>query len=293
MKNHLHLLLILLLPGCLSKKESPGYGDWRDKFVKQETYRITETRTRYEFINNEYVKQSESVTFKTFDSNSRLIGINDTHFYEYNSKGNIAKELYCVRTCEVPFETIYTYNDKDQLMELKSIHPNRKDTLVSRVFTYTSNGQLATEIISPGARQTTITHIYNSDSTKRSTTRTEFNTNLNSWLTDYDNFIYDSSKHLVKKEYRMKDKDLVKISTYKYEYGQEIERMDTTITSIPTYQLDLSENVYQHAYYGKEELKYDNEDRVVEKIIYRPDYKTPSSRWTYQYKKTTSDAASK
>lgn len=286
MKSSFYIILGLLLGGCFSKKETNDYGDWRDKFVKQESYRIVETMTHFQFINNKYVKQTESVSFKTFDSSDRLIGENDRHFYEYNSKGNVSKESYCGRTCEIPFETIHIYDSVGQLTELKSLHPNMKGTIVDRIFKYNSAGQLVTEISTPGERQTTIEHTYNPDSTKSSTTRTEFNTNVNSWLTYYDKFFYNSSKQLTKQEYRMKDKDLVKISTYKYDNGLETQRVDTTITSIPGYQLDLSKNVGHHAYYGKEELKYDIDGRVIEKIIYRPDYKTPSSKWTYEYKKT-------
>jgi len=156
---------------------------------------------------------------------------------------------------------------------------------LTKKFEYNLKGQLVKEIVGSGEKPTTIEYTYNSDSTRSSLARTEFNTNVNSWLTYFEKYFYDSSKLLIRKEYRMKDKDLVRISRYKYKRGLEIERVDTTITSIRSYKLDLSQNVSHHAYYGKEEFKYNKEGQIIEHIIYRPDYKTPNSKWRFEYKK--------
>jgi len=131
MKSSYLILIGLISFGC-SRKPDNDYGAWRKIFLKQESYRIVKTTTHFEYSGGKYSKQDESTSFKIFNSRDKLIGENDTHFYEYNSRGQLVKEFFCMRTCEVPYETTYIYNDHEQLVEMRSFYPNRKDTVVDK-----------------------------------------------------------------------------------------------------------------------------------------------------------------
>lgn len=259
--------------------------DWRAKYRQNESYWITETSICTTLRNNALVIDS-SKSFKSYDRDGKLLEIDDRLFYVYDSLGRVMKELYCLRDCDAPYELLYIYNDRNQLTTKIDCSPNLKDTIAIHTFEYDQSGLLIKETMGLDSLKTIIVHTYNLDSTKKSTTETSFNTNVQRWITNIDSFYYNSMRQMIRKEFRVKNEDMVKISRYEYSNVNVTRRTDTTITSIPMYKPDLSHGTIHHAYYGKEEFEYDSEDRVIKHVIYQPDYRIPYSTTEFRFDKS-------
>lgn len=265
------LTIAFLVPSCDGRKIDRYPDDWRNPFWEEEAYRVEEIRTDSVVEHGKYVVRS-TTSFRSYDRKDRLIGVNDQYFYEYDSLGRVQKEQYCMRTCEVPGETRYAYNGAGQLVEKRT---SFAQWTTRDVFQYDARGLLIRETIGSDSLATSILHTYNRDSTRESTTKRSFNTNVDRWLTDIDSFFYDSKKQTIRKHDRRLGEDRLTISRYEYDHENLIRRIDTTITSIPFYKLKPSERTILHVYYGKEEFAYDSEGRVIRHVVYQPDYVTP------------------
>lgn len=274
-RNYLIILCLLLLFSCLNQKEF----EWKKKYFEQEAYRIEYLETRYKY-NYWYHKESEEKYIKGFNSKNQLINYNNYRFYDYDSSGRIIKEVYCLRDCEIPAQELYTYGSNDLLIDKKICHPLWEDTIMKVQYEYDSNF-LIKEIVGRKAPYKTIRYKYNNSGKLIKKDVREYNQNIDDWVEYYDTIYYDNSGKKIRQDYFVKGRDLQKITTYFYEAGKVVLEIDTTITTIKSYQLDLDNKVVYHSYYGKREFKYDSKGRLIKKIIYRPDYKTPYTKIEY------------
>lgn len=272
-------ILIFIFTSCTERTTD----EWMNGFIEQEEYRILTTRTYFKFRDNKYILNSQDSSFKTYDINDRMIGENNRSFYIYDSLGRIQKELFCWRSCDYPLEELYKYNSKNQLIEILM---NPPDTMYLKSLEYHPNGLLKKETIGSDTLKTTIVYTYNIDSTLKTKTKREYSSYPKKWLVFKDSYFYSKDKKLIRQEWQREDKDLLRITKYKYnEQGLLFETIDTTFTTLKSYQLDSTKNYIYKAYYGKEQYKYDSLGRITEEIRYRPDYKTPGTKIEYKYKR--------
>ena len=281
--NSLFLIIsIFILFGC----STPNEYEWQQKFFEQEDYRIEYIKTIYKYKDGNYEKESESKYHKGFDAKNQRINFNNRHFYEFDDSGKLMKEMYCIRTCEIPIQVFYNYGENDLLINKKIKYIMGEDTITRIRYEYDSI-HLVKEIVGSEAPFTTIGYKYNNSGELIKKNVREFNENVEKWIEYFDTIIYDMTGKKVRKDYFVKGEDLQRITRYFYEGGNIIQEIDTTITSIEEYKLNLEKGTVHHAYYGKREYIYDSNDRLIEMLIYQPDYKTPYKKIEVREKRIT------
>ena len=281
MKNYFIIIVISILVSC-SNSDQNEY-EWQQKYLERENHRIEFFEINYQYENGGYKKEYESRYFKGFDSNNRLINYDNNHFYYYDSLGKLTKEEYCIRSCNIPMQEFYNYGKNDLLLNKKIYHQVWEDTLTIVEYDYDS-GFLTEEVI--GREEPFTTKRYEYDIKGRLVKKSveEFNQNVDRWINYYDTIIYDKAGKKIRKDHFAKGQDLQKVTTYYYEGDNIIQEIDTAITSIETYKLTMEKGTVYHAYYGKREFKYDSTRKLIEKIIYQPDYKTPYTKIEFSEK---------
>ena len=275
-----------MLIGC---SYNSGYNDWRSAFIELEDHRITKIETRFAYRSGEFIDESRDTTFETYDSDNRLIGKMNTHFYEYDSLERISKEIYCMRTCEIPMYTVYKYDKKGDLLSKSIVNGRTNDTTVIYQFDYDQFNNLITEKLGSDSLGITTTFNYDNQGFKLASRKSEFNSNTNEWVITLDSFFYDQNHRIIRTETRTEGVDILKISRFYYDNNIET-RIDTAITSLKSYQLDNSVNWAHHVNYGKTKKIFDEFGRVIEQVIFKPDYKTPYMMWRYTYSRTDANS---
>jgi hypothetical protein len=266
--------------------------DWRDGFLRQEVYKITTYEKVFKYKDSSYVFDWADSNFRTFNKDNTLISNNHTSFMMYGDNGLLTEEKYCVRNCENPSRDKFYYNKHGQLMQLLSFKGNdtipymianykyKKDLLIVREHFLTWN-------LDDFNKPTLELYTYYADNNLKSITKREFSTNVREWRTYVDSMYYDNENKLIRKERSEVDLDLTKITYYFYNSQKQlIQTKDTAITSLEWYKYPLDRNVIHSAYYNREEFKYDSQGRIIERIIYQPDYKTPHQKIITEYVKT-------
>ena len=256
-------------------------GDWRQDYIDQEKSRLVTVQKSYDFISGDYSLKNIDSTLVTFNEKGQKLGINDRHFYKYDATGKLIAEEYCMRTCEYPGQEVYYYDSLNRLVKTVVIVSKEREW-VSAQYNYNDKNLLIKKTI--GSDSTPTTEIFTYDNLSRKTTKTkqEFNTNVNKWLTFVDSMFYDTNNNMILKKRRHVGEDLLTISKYSYSDTLLLTQIDTTITTILGY-LPTPETSH-HAYYFRTDYKYNTDNKLIEKITTRPDYKTPTFKVTYEYK---------
>ncbi|MGZ4077908.1 MAG: hypothetical protein ACXVED_08430 [Bacteroidia bacterium] len=262
---------------CSDKKT----GDWRQFYIDQEKSKITTIQKSFEYSSSGYSLTSVDSTYETFNEKHQKLGINNMHFYKYDTDGKVIAEEYCMRTCEKPGKEIYYYDSLNRLTKTKVI-VSGDNKWVSAKYFYNDKNLLTKKIIGNDSTPTTETYTYDRMAHLTTKTRKEFNTNVNEWLTIVDSMFYGSDNNMIlKKRYHIGE-DLMTISKYSYKDTLLMSQVDTTITTIKEY-LPTPET-FHHAYYFRVDYKYNSDNKIIEKITTQPDYKTPAYKVTYEYK---------
>ncbi|MEM8894328.1 MAG: hypothetical protein AAGC88_07110 [Bacteroidota bacterium] len=162
--------------GCeYGRRTEPAYNDWRTPYMEQEDYRIIKTVKRLKYQFGTFISENTSTSFKTYNSEDRLVGKNNVHFYHYDSTGVMIKELYCGRTCEFPIVQLHSYNPNGKIVKITII--SGSDTLRIETFEYYSQGM----IVKQSRNDSTVSiteYSYNEDFTVKSSVTTDFNSNV-------------------------------------------------------------------------------------------------------------------
>ena len=273
-------LLLLALSGCSRERT---YG-WMQKYLAQEKSRITTTQTSYEFAFDGYSLQYIDSSYETFNEEGQKIGINNLHFFKYDASGKLMAEEYCLRTCENPGKKLYYYDNLNRLLKTTIVTSQEKERVTARYF-YNNKNLLIKKTTGPDSLPTTETYAYDSLLRLTSLIKREYNFNVNQWLTHTDSLFYTSGNRPFLKKRRRLGEDLLTISKYRYHDTLLISQTDTTITTLKGY-LPTPQTVL-HAYFFRTDYTYDLNNRLIEKMTTQPDYKTPSRKVTYKYRKTT------
>ena len=264
--KRLVFIIFIFLIGC---SDSNKY-EWMQKYHSQVVYRIEYKEVWYKWEEGEYVQSFIEIDIKGYNSQDQLISFNDTHFYQYDDSGRTLKEEFCMRSCERPAIRLYNYG-KYGLIESEMVyHPAWSDTTTAVSYQYDSI-QLVKEI----QVGSSITYSYDSSGYLLCKTTREFNTNVDEWIVYIDSIWYNAERQLTKKDHYQQGEDFQKITRYLYEGGKLIEEKDSTLTTDQSIYFGLDTATVWHAYYGKREYKYDESGKLIEEIIYQPDYKTP------------------
>lgn len=284
------IILLFLFPYLIFS--SANYSDWRDKFFREESYKVTAYEKTYKFKDGQYVFDWADSNFQTFSKDNILISSDHVSFYDYNNKGQLIEEFHCMRTCEYPFKDkffydaygrlvqILAYNGRDTIPFMITNQKYKKDLLVFKENFLTWDSK---DFNKPN--QEILTYYPNGN--LKSKTLHEFNTNVKEWRTYIDSMYYNIDNQLIRKEHRELDLELLSIKYYKYNSNNLlIETKDTAITSYEWYKYPLETNVIHSVYYNREEFKYDSDGRIIERIIFKPDYITPYQKITTKYVKT-------
>lgn len=275
----LFLILIFIFTCCT--KQIPY--KWMYDFIKKEEYRIVTVQTTYNFRHNKYILSRVDTNFKTYDINDRIIGENNRTFYIYDSLDRIQKELFCWRTCDYPLEELYKYNSKNQLIEILM---NPPDTMYLKRLEYYLNGLLKKETIGSDTLKTTIIYTYNTDSTLKTKTKREYSSYPKKWIVFKDSYFYSKDKKLIKQEWQAKGSEVLQITKFTHnKRGLLIETIDTVFTSKKNKKSDTIDIYIYHGFINKKQYTYDSLDRIIEKIQYGPDYKTPGHKLEFKYEK--------
>jgi len=271
------ILLLSTIISCSDKKT----GDWRQLYIDQEKSRITTVQKHFEYRSADYSLTSVDSTFETFNEKHQKLGINNRHFYKYDTDGKIIAEEYCMRTCESPGKEIYYYDSLNRLIKT-TINLSENSEWVSAKYFYNDKSLLIKKLIGNDTTPTTETYTYDKIPRLIAKTKKEFNTNVSKWRTIVDSMFYDSDNNMVlKKRYHI-DEDLMTISKYNYKDTLLMSQIDTTITPKKGY-LPTAET-FHDAYYFRVDYKYNSDKKIIEKITTQPDYKTPAFKVTYEYK---------
>jgi hypothetical protein len=277
LRTLISILTLLSITACTDI----GTSDWRQKYIDQEKRRIIKVTKNYEFDSGDYSLKGIDSIFETYNENGQKLGINNTHFYKYDTSGKLIAEEYCTRTCEKPGKEIYYYDNLNRLVKTIVVF-SKYDKRVSARYYYNDKNLLIKKVIGNDSSATTESYTYNSLSRRTTKTKREYNTNVNKWLTIVDSMFYgDNNRLILKKRYHLGE-DLLTISKYNYKDTLLISELDTTITHIQGY-LPTTETVH-HAYFFRTDYKYNLDQKVIEKVTTRPDYKTPIFKVTYEYR---------
>ena len=255
--------------------------DWRHDYIIQEKNRTLTVTRQFDFSSGSFIQSYVDSTLTTFNDKGQKLGVNDKHFYKYDSKGNVILEEYCLRTCDNPGKKIHYYDSLNRLIKTIIKFPNDKEWVDAQYF-YNDKNLLIRKVMGNDSTPTTISYTYDNLNRKYTKTRKEFNTNVNEWLTFVDSMFYDTNNNLSIKKRRQIGKDLLTISKYSYKDTLLITQIDTTITTIPGYL--PTPNTVHHAYFFRTDYKYNSDNKLIEKTTTQPDYKTPSFKVTYEYR---------
>ncbi|MBI3193779.1 MAG: hypothetical protein HYZ34_04820 [Ignavibacteriae bacterium] len=280
-KNIIFFLSLFFFIGC-SK-------DWRDEYFEHEVYKEVTLKRWYEFDSTEYKFWFADSSFETFNEQSQRISNDHMSFYAYDISGKIIKNTYCLREqYDNPLVDRYYYDTKGNLIKITTESPfkNNNYDSVRENNTYDSNGLLVTKKFGSKPQSRTEIFTYYDNKNVKTITRRFFNENVNKWDESLVTLFYDDENNCVRKQKIKIGEDLLTISNNYYDSQKRLTKsVDTTLTSRSNTKLIIQKNTVHHAYYGKREYKYDTQNRLLEEIIYRPDYKTPYAKIEYEYKK--------
>lgn len=256
-------------------------GDWRQDYIDQEKSRTVIITKQFDFSSGDFIQKYTDSTLTIFNEKGQKIGVNNSHFYKYDSIGQLVLEEYCMRTCENPGKKAHYYDNLNRLVKTTIIVSKERERVISQYY-YNDKNLLIKKVIGNDSMATT--ELYTYDSLNRKTTKTEreFNTNVDEWLTFVDSMFYDSNNNMTFKRRRHIGEDLLTISKYIYKDTLLLTQIDTTITTLKGYL--PTPNTIHHAYFFRTDYKYNSENKVIEKITSQPDYKTPCYKVTYEYK---------
>jgi len=277
MRIFITIFIISLLIGCSEKR----IGDWRQEFIDQEKSRINTLAKSYDFDSGKYVLRYIDSSFNTYNEKGQLLGIDNKFFCRYDSTGKLIEEVFCLRDCENPGRELYFYDNLNRLIRTEMVFPDDKAWVLEQYF-YNNQNLLVREVYGIDSTPTTITYTYDSLSRKTTETKHEFNDNVDKWFTYVDSLFYDKNNNVILKKGREIGLDLLKISKLTYKDSLLVTRVDTAITSISTY-LPTPTSIH-HALFFREEYRYNLDNKLIERTIFQPDYKTPYCKMTYEYK---------
>lgn len=256
-------------------------GDWRQEYMKQEKRRIITYTRQYEYESGNFKLESIDSSFESFNEKGQLLGNNDFVFYQYDSTGKLISIQSCGRSCDYYQKEIFTYDSLNRLIKSVVIVSPEKQYISNQYF-YNENGLIIKHIRGSDSNATSYEYTYDGLSRKIAETKREYNSNTKKWLSSVDSFFYGEGKNILMQKRYHSEKDLLTISKFAYIDTLLISQIDTAMTTNPTY-LPNSQTKY-HAYYNKTEYKYDTNNRLAEKLRYRPDYVTPIFKTTYEYR---------
>ena len=281
LKTTTYILILTTFLSCSDRKTAV----WQDQYLNQEKSRIYITEKSYEYNSGKYNLETTDKSFETFNEKGQKIGLSNTHFYKYDSVGKIIEEEYCMRTCENPGKTKYYYDKDGKLLKIVNIWAIDNSERIQQLNVYNDKNQIVKKVFGGDSLATTEIYTYDNFSNLTRKDRKEYNFNSDVWLEYTDTLFYDTDKNLMQKETRQKNVDLLTISKYTYNDKRLlVSERDTTITTIKGYLLDPKDKTVLSAYYGRTDYKYNSENKLVEKILFQPDYQTPYLRMTYEFK---------
>lgn len=262
---------------CSSKQTD----DWRQIYFDQEKKRIVTITKYFEYSSGDYILKSTDSAFETFNEKGQKLGMNDRHFYKYDTSGKLIFEEYCMRTCERPGKEIYHYDSLNRLNKTVVV-VSKGNEWVSAQYYYNDNSLLIKKVIGNDSIPTSETYTYDSLSRTASVTTREYNRNIDKWLTFVDSMFYGSNNNMILKKKYSDGEDLLRISKYSYQDTLLISQVDTAITTNKIYL--LTPEATHHAYYFRTDYKYNSDHKVIEKVTTQSDYKTPTLKVTYEYR---------
>jgi hypothetical protein len=278
-----YLISTLILWAFISCSDSQSEGkpdDWRQVYINQEKSRITTTKKFYNYRLSRYSLNSSSSGFVTFNEKDQKLSIGNTHFYVYDKDGRLIAEEFCMRTCETPGRIIYIYDSLNRLEMEKYVVSDDKEWITAKYF-YDDNNLLIRK--TNGSDKFPAIELYTYDQYNRIVTikRDEYNHNLDSILQTLDSIFYAQNGSIDKRKKYRTGKDFLTISRFTYDDTLLVSQTDTTITTLIDY---LPHPGSAHsAYYFRTDYKYNSAGKIIEKITYQPDYKTPTFKVTYEY----------
>ncbi|HEX2788321.1 MAG TPA: hypothetical protein VHP32_10470 [Ignavibacteria bacterium] len=264
MKKAYIIPLIFIIFSC-------GLVSWIRAFHDQEVYRIIIIKKEYNFFDGEYFLKDSSATFETYNNKNQKIGLNNREFYVYDSVGRMIEKHVCMDWCDRPYTYKYFYNSNGKLEKIITFPYNN---LVEHNI-YDEKNRLIEKRKGEDPYLDVEYYTYKGDSMNViRTNRSE------SYIVD--SLYYDINNRLIRKERRKSDETEVHIREMQYnDFGLLSMTIDTTINSDTPF--IHSEGLLITSYYNKIEYKYNNERKLIEEIQYKPDYKTPCCKYTYEY----------
>lgn len=278
--NILKIIIIILFfsaaSGC-----SKFSDDWRNEYLNQVTRKITIIKSRYDYDSGDYKLHTTDTTIESYNNNGQLVSLNDRIFYQYDPEGRLLLIKYCMRSCDNPETEKYYYDSLSRLIK-KVVTVSEEKQYISAQYFYNDKSQLLREILGGDSTSTTIDYTYDNLNRIVTQTKKEFNSNSKKWLTYQDSIFYGNN---IKRSYSKRyysDKELIALSKFIYKDTVLLSQTDTAITTNKIYLPD--KKTVHHAYFSKTEFKYNSENKIIEKITFRPDYITPSYKTTYSYR---------
>lgn len=257
--------------------------DWRELYISQEKSKITTIEKMFWYGSSGYSLSSTDTTFESFDEKGRKLGINNRHFYKYDSTGKLIAEEYCIRTCEHPVKEVYYYDSLNRLIKTTIVHYKGKEWVTAKYF-YNEKNLLSKKITGNDSLPTTVTYTYDNLSRMSQRTWHEFNSNVNEWLTYIDSMFYDRNNQIVLNKRHETGKNLLMLTKYFYKDTLLITLIDTTIPSIAGHLPTATQDAVYFPDYSRKEFKYNSANKIIEKIVTQPDFKTPAWKVIYEYK---------
>lgn len=272
------IFLFSLLFGCTNRKEK--HFDWQEKYLVQEKSRIVTIKKSYDFRKGAYILKYGDTSFVTFNDKGQKISENNRNFYQYDSSGKLIEEEACIRTCENPYSNKYFYDNSNLLIKTTTTFGGNGKERIDGLFFY-KDTLLIKKIDGDDSLSSSEVYSYDELSRIKSKVERRYNLNVNQWFEYVDSMYYDTNDKLIIKKSRVIGEEMLKITRYIYDKNVLISEIDTAITSL---KINLpSINTVHSPLFNKREYKYNSEGKLIEEIVYQPDYKTPSYKITYDY----------
>jgi hypothetical protein len=278
-KTFLFIILVLFLQSCLMHKKP----DWRNKYFSQAKKRVTTIDKFYDYRDGKYIYKFEFKKAELFNDKDLLIAHDSSGFYDYDSLDRRIEEKHCLRKETYEYDVIdkYYYDDKGRLIRITNLWSRDYKEKTFRSFVYNNENLLVKETWGD-EEPTTYSYYYNSKSQLICKIKDEYNSNVKKRIVYEDSIFNNNIGKIILNKHREIGKDLVRITKYTYLDTTLIAEEDTTVTPIEVYK-NITPNTLHSGFFNKTEYKYASDGKLIEKIKFRPDYKTPCDKIVYEY----------
>lgn len=261
--------LLFVFSSCCQKPA------WLQAFHDQEVYRIIIIEKEYSFDGEYYLKDSTK-TFETYNSKNQKIGLNNREFYLYDSTAKLIAKNICMDWCETPYVHKYIYNINGKLEKIIADSNNLVEYNI-----YDGNNHLIEKRKGEEPDLEIEYYTYNGNSIKCITEiiHNRFSEKISFRV---DSLYYDINSRLIRREQRESEDNSIHVREMQYnDSGLVSMTIDTTINANEKY--PYPNGLLYTSDYNKIKYFYNKEGKLIEKIMYQPDYQTPCCKYTYEY----------